>query len=130
MAQAPQPNPFRIHGVVSEQFFTDRAGEVNRILKTLAEPAAKLLVYGPRRMGKTSAIVRAIARRQAEGGVAFLADMSTASTLVDIANRLLDAAGRALGAKWKDSINELERIPRGELIIKSISPKQRPRRPA
>jgi hypothetical protein len=55
-------------------------------------------------MGKTSAIVRAVERHEKAGGVAFLADMSTASTLVDIANRILDAAGRALGRKWKDVI--------------------------
>ena len=106
-----QTNPFRIHGVVSEQFFTDRAAELDRILKTFAEPASKLLVYGPRRMGKTSALVRAIARREAEGGIAFLADMSTASTLVDVANRLLEAAGRALGKKWRDSVSDfVERL--------------------
>jgi hypothetical protein len=111
MPHTPKPNPFRIHGVVSEQFFTDRAAELDRILKTLREPATKLLVYGPRRMGKTSALVRAIAKYQAEGGVAFLADMSTASTIVDIANRILEAAGRALGRKWRDSINDfVERL--------------------
>ena len=76
-------NPFRIHGVVSKPFFTDRANEVERILKALAEPATKLLVYGPRRMGKTSAIAYAVSRREAAGGVAIMADMSTASTLVD-----------------------------------------------
>jgi hypothetical protein len=38
--------------------------------------------------------------------VAFLADMSTASTLIDVANRILEAAGRALGRKWSDSIND------------------------
>lgn len=111
MTPARHPNPFRIHGVVTEQFFTDRAAEVDRILRTLAEPGAKLLLYGPRRMGKTSAIVRAIARREAKGGVALLADMSTASTLVDVANRVLDAAGRALGARWKDTASDfVERI--------------------
>lgn len=107
MAAGPKSNPFRIHGVVSDQFFTDRAAELARILKALAEPSAKLLVYGPRRMGKTSALVRAIARHEAAGGVAFLADMSTASTLIDIANRALDAAGRSLGRRWKDSIGDL-----------------------
>ncbi len=99
-------NPFRIHGVVSDQFFTDRAAELDRIRRTLEEPGAKLLVYGPRRMGKTSALVRALERHEARGGVAFLADMSTASTLVDIANRILEAAGRALGRQWKDSISD------------------------
>jgi hypothetical protein len=106
MARIGGANPFRIHGVVTEQFFTDRAEELDRILAALREPAAKLLVYGPRRMGKTSALVRAIARHEETGGLAFLADMSTASTLIDVANRILDAAGRALGRKWSDSISE------------------------
>ena len=100
-------NPFRIHGVVEGEYFTDRAEEVTRIVRTLREPAAKLLVYGPRRMGKTSAILRAIARHQQEGGVAFLADLSTASTLADAANRILEAAGKALGKRWKDSLQDL-----------------------
>jgi RecA/RadA recombinase len=106
VSKAHGSNPFRIHGVVTQQFFTDRAEELDRILAALREPAAKLLVYGPRRMGKTSALVRAIARHQESGGVAFLADMSTASTLVDVANRILEAAGRALGRKWSDSITD------------------------
>jgi hypothetical protein len=91
---------------VSDQFFTDRAVELDRIRRTLEEPGAKLLVYGPRRMGKTSALVRAVERHQSRGGVAFLADMSTASTLVDIANRILEAAGQALGRRWKDAIGD------------------------
>lgn len=102
-------NPFRIHGVVEGEYFTDRADEVARIVKTFREPASKLLVYGPRRMGKTSAILRAIARHQKEGGVAFLADLSTASTLADAANRILEAAGQELGRRWKDSLQDLIR---------------------
>jgi len=104
-------NPFRIHGVVSGRFFTDRSEELDRLLRTLREPAAKLIVYGPRRMGKTSALVQAIARHEDAGGVAFLADLSTASTVVDIANRILEAAGHALGRRWRDSISDfVERL--------------------
>jgi len=33
--------------------------------------------------------------------------MSTASTLTDVANRVLETAGRALGRKWKDSASDL-----------------------
>ncbi len=111
MSTSEQSNPFRIHGVVSDQFFTDRAAELVRIRRTLEEAGAKLLVYGPRRMGKTSALVRALERHESKGGVGFLADMSTASTLVDIANRILGAAGQALGRKWKDSIGDfVERL--------------------
>ena len=68
-------NPLRIHGVVSGEHFTDRADEVGRIVAVLREPGAKLLVYGPRRMGKTSAILRAVERVEEEGGHALLADL-------------------------------------------------------
>jgi hypothetical protein len=106
MARASTPNPFRIHGVATDEFFTDRADEVARILKTLGESGAKLLVYGPRRMGKTSAIMRAIQAHEERGGVAFLADLSTASTLIDVANRILESSARTLGRQWKDLVNE------------------------
>lgn len=109
MARVNPDNPFRIHGVVEEEFFTDRAEELDRIRGTLAQPASKLLVYGPRRMGKSSALVRAIRLHEQRGGVAFLADVSTASSLVDIANRILEGAGRVLGRKWKDAIHDFVR---------------------
>lgn len=111
MPAAPIENPFRIHGVVAEQYFTNRAAELDRIGRTLREPAAKLLVYGPRRMGKTSALVRALEIHARGGGTAILADLSTASSLVDIANRILEAAGRELGRRWKDAIHDfVERV--------------------
>jgi hypothetical protein len=102
-------NPFRIHGVVTDEYFTDRDQELDRILRSLREPATKLLVYGPRRMGKTSALLQALERHEADGGVAFLADISTASTVTDVANRILEAAGRALGRRWRDSISAFVR---------------------
>jgi hypothetical protein len=104
-AEFSDDNPFRVHGIVHDEFFTDRADELGKILRVLREPGAKLLVYGPRRMGKTSALVRAIEQHETEGGVAFLADVSTATTLIDIANRILDAAVRAVGKRWRDSIS-------------------------
>jgi hypothetical protein len=105
----PDGNPFRIHGVVSADFFTNRDQELARMARAFAEPGSKLLVYGPRRMGKTSALVRAIERHEARSGVALLADLSTTSSLADIANRILEAAGRALGRKWKDAIGDFVR---------------------
>lgn len=100
-------NPFRIHGVVTREYFTDRAPELARLAQALAEPGAKLLVYGPRRMGKTSALAQAIGHHQRRGGVAFLADLSTASTPVDMANRILEAAARVLGTRWRDVVSDL-----------------------
>jgi hypothetical protein len=104
---ASDRNPFHIHGVVTGAFFTNRADEVARIRRTLREPGSKLLLYGPRRMGKTSALAHAIERHRAAGGVALLADLSTATAAADVANRLLEAAGVALGRKWKDVVTDL-----------------------
>lgn len=103
----PHPNPFQIHGVVQGDFFTDRQEEVSRIRRALTEPGSKLLVYGPRRMGKTSAILRAMEEIRGEGSPAVLADLTTASTPVDMSNRILADAARAIGARWRDFITDL-----------------------
>lgn len=102
-------NPFRVGGVVRREFFTDRAAELTRIARALEEPQAKLLVYGPRRMGKTSALTAAVERVRRRGGRAILADLSTASSITDIANRILLAATHELGRKWTDVVSELVR---------------------
>jgi hypothetical protein len=106
MPPAPD-NPFRIHGVVTGEYFTDRATELASIRAAFREPGSKLLVYGPRRVGKTSALVRAIERHRATGGVAFVADLATATALADVASRILEAATMALGRKWKDAVADL-----------------------
>jgi len=49
--------PFRIGERVSGESFTDRAEEVKRIHRAIRDPS-RLLVCGPRRMGKSSAIQR------------------------------------------------------------------------
>jgi hypothetical protein len=104
MRQKNITNPFRIHGVVEDKYFTDREKEVDRIRKTLIEPASKLLVYGPRRMGKTSALVKAIKLVNDSGHFAFLADLSTASTIADMGNRILSAASKVIGKKWREFV--------------------------
>jgi hypothetical protein len=89
-------NPFRIGGSVTGEYFTDRAETVQRIAAALAEPQAKLLVYGPRRMGKTSALEVAVARAQRNRQRAAVVDFSAATTVTDMANRILQAASPQL----------------------------------
>lgn len=108
-APIPRPNPFRIHGLVEGEYFTDREAEIRRFTQVLREPAAKLLVAGPRRMGKSSTLARAVADVNAEGGHAFVADLSTASTITDMANRVLAAAGKVLGRRWGDFVGDFVR---------------------
>lgn len=100
-------NPFRVSGTVDGEFFTDRATELRRIRAALEQPAAKLLVYGHRRMGKSSAIERAVRQTVEAQGHAFVADLSTASTVVDMANRVMEAATKALGRTWREVATDL-----------------------
>lgn len=113
------PNPFRIHGTVQRPDFTDREKEVARILATLQEPGAKLLVYGERRMGKTSAIEVAVSDFAREGGAAVVADLSTASTVADMATRVLDGALRVLGRRWRNVVGDLVRHIGVKLAVES-----------
>ncbi|MBN1446451.1 MAG: hypothetical protein JXA28_00870 [Bacteroidetes bacterium] len=102
-----QRNPFRIHGVATGEAFADRTTEVARMEAALGDPGSKLIVYGPRRMGKTSALLRAIDRVRKAGGHAFFADLSTASSAADMSNRILAAAGAVLGRSLRDFITDL-----------------------
>lgn len=99
------PAPFRIGDHVTGAYFTDRAEEVARILTALRE-STRLLVYGPRRMGKSSAIAVAAERARSEGVVVVRADLATASGLVDVANRLLRSLS---GQRSGDRLLELAR---------------------
>lgn len=92
-------NPFRIGVHVSGRYFTDRADEVKRILAAMRDPT-RLLVLGPRRMGKSSAIAVAAQRARREKVLVVRADLSTASALVDVANRLLASLSAQRRPDW------------------------------
>jgi len=100
-------NPFRVGGTVVGEYFTDRAAELKRIGAALSEPQAKLLVYGPRRMGKSSAIESAVLRQWGLGRAAVMADLSTATTVADMATRILQAATRQLRSTWESVVSDL-----------------------
>lgn len=91
---ATPSNPFRVGQKVTGEFFTDRASEVSRVVRALRDPS-RLLVYGARRMGKSSLIAMAAERVRAEGGLVVEADLSTASVLADVTGRLLTSLHRS-----------------------------------
>lgn len=97
-----QLNPFRIDGVVTPPHFTNRSAEIARIREALRSPPAKLLIYGPRRVGKTSTILVASQAAERDGVHVIRADLSTVSSTADVTNRLLAAAVRSVGRAWKD----------------------------
>lgn len=93
--------------MVEPPFFTDRADEIARVRRALLEAPARLLVYGERRMGKTSLLEAARRAAERAGGRVVFADLSTASSPADMANRVLESATRALGRSWTDMASEL-----------------------
>src|SRR5260221_14444580 len=100
-------NPFRIHGTVQGEFFTNRKEELEAFRRILTEPAAKMVVYGRRRMGKSSTLENAVRQVNAKGGHTLLADISTASTVTDIGNRILASAARSVGRRWHEIAKDL-----------------------
>lgn len=83
-------NPFRIGEHVTGYHFADREQEVARIRAAMLS-ASTLLVYGPRRMGKSSTITNgaASARLARPKPIIVSVDVSTATNLYDVAARLL-----------------------------------------
>jgi hypothetical protein len=86
-------NPFRIGERVSGQHFTDRADEVGRIVRAMLHPS-RLLIYGPRRMGKSSAIEVASERVRGDGGLVVRADLGGVTSVSEVADRLLTSLAR------------------------------------
>lgn len=85
--------PFLTQQVAGGAHFTDREREVSRVLDVM-RTAGRLVVYGERRMGKSSLIMRAAERVQANGGVALVADAWGAETLDQINNAFYKALPR------------------------------------
>ena len=82
--------PFRIGEQVTGEFFTDREEEVKKILQALRSPT-RLLVYGERRHGKSSAIRQAQVRAEQDGVRVIWVDVSTASHFGEVAQRFVAA---------------------------------------
>lgn len=87
--------PFVTQQIAGGADFTDREREVGRVLDVM-RTAGRLVVYGERRMGKSSLIMRAAERLQGNGGVALSADAWGTETLDQINNALY----RALPRDW------------------------------
>jgi hypothetical protein len=82
-------NPFRVGEHVRGEHFCNREQEVKRLAQALRTPTT-LLVYGRRRMGKSSAIHVASAKTgSGRKPVVVFADVSSATTVFDVATRLL-----------------------------------------
>jgi hypothetical protein len=82
-------NPFFFESPAGAREFTDRESLLSELQKFMSARGRRLLVFGRRRMGKTSLIVQAGAGK---GRRFLLCDISTAASLNELAKKLLEAA--------------------------------------
>lgn len=108
--------PFRIGQRVTGEYFTDRRREVARIRDAMSSQS-RLLVYGERRQGKSSAIEQAARRVRRDGGLVVTADVSTASGLGDVARRLI--SGVPWKWKWREELHVA--LTRAQLRVETRS---------
>ena len=114
--------PFRVGEQVTGQFFTDRQAEVKRILEAMRSPT-RLLVYGERRQGKSSAIRQAQLRAERDGVRVLWIDVSTVSHFGEIAQRLV--ASVPFAWKWREELQL--RLLRAHLRLEAkVDPAGRP----
>jgi hypothetical protein len=94
-------NPFRTGEHVRGAHFTDRAAEVDAVMRSLRD-RGRMLVWGPRRMGKSTVLGVAADRVEREGGIVIAVDLSTLSGIAEAADRLLAAVSRI--EPWQDRL--------------------------
>ena len=121
MAALPTPlledNPFIPSLIARGPHFADREGEVARIRSAYETPGARLVVYGDRRMGKTSALDRAAeGARRAKTRVA-VATFATASDPADAAAGILLAVRQQIGRRWRTALESMVGRLQGSLTV-------------
>ncbi len=98
----PPANPFIIGHPAEGEHFADRETEVDRIAKAFADPSGRLMVYGDRRLGKSSAVHRAATIARERGTAVAIVDLATATSATAAAQRVLAAVHREIGERWRD----------------------------
>jgi len=95
-------NPFIIGHLAEGEGFADREKEVARICTALRDQASRVLVYGDRRVGKSSALRVAAEQVRAGGVPVAVVDLANATSAEAAAQRVLAAVQKEVGRRWSD----------------------------
>ena len=109
----PIVNPFNFETPSDRWSFTDREQELPRVVTLMRQVRQRLLIYGRRRMGKTSLIKHAA--EEAKTPYAFV-DLSIANDLAEVAKKLV--ASVQVEERLADKILRLLRASVGKVVIK------------
>ncbi|MFO7459529.1 MAG: ATP-binding protein, partial [Desulfatiglandales bacterium] len=102
-------NPFYLQEIPVDAPFCDREKELKE-LRSYAEAGANVVLFSPRRFGKTSLVRRVQSSLVDKGGVAIFADFFGVGSVEDVAARLAKAVYRFTHGKtslWKTALRTL-----------------------
>lgn len=127
-------NPFKISGIVTGKYFIERAAELETVLETMQGQGEKMLIYGERRIGKSSLLLNAAARCRKKKLRVVYADISPATSLTDVANIILHAFNQETGGSvnWIEMLRQVQvsftinsqGIPSLDLSLKKEDPQK------
>lgn len=105
IAAPQQTNPFEIGLIARGNHFADREQEVARIARVFQSPGSRLVVYGDRRLGKSSAVDRAaqVARKAKQKVV--VATLATATDPADAAQQIVRGVREQIGRNWRATLD-------------------------
>ncbi|HET7273880.1 MAG TPA: ATP-binding protein [Longimicrobiaceae bacterium] len=110
-------NPFLPALIARGEHFADRESEVAHLLRVYSSPGSRLVVYGERRMGKSSALDRAAEIYRSEDGRVAIASLATSTDAADAAKSLLLAVREALGRDWREAFESIIGRLKGSVVI-------------
>ena len=116
--RVPRSNPFLPSVPARGAHFADREREVERIAQAYRTPASRLVVYGERRMGKTSAIEWAAEQVRSEGVPVAIATFATATDPADAARQILTNVNKEYGRDWQRELEQIVGRLRGEVTTR------------
>ncbi|HKG94211.1 MAG TPA: ATP-binding protein [Gemmatimonadaceae bacterium] len=114
---AAPANPFIIGQHATGEGFTDRVAEIDRFVDALSDSSTRLVVYGDRRLGKSSALNVAAERVRAAGRPVAVVDLGKANSAIAAAQRIVGAIYKEIGAPWEQLAKGIVARLRGAVTV-------------
>src|SRR5215212_8053802 len=115
--EGPDDNPFVIGQHAEGEGFADRRAELERFTGAMRDTTSRLVVYGDRRLGKSSALLAAAERVRTAGQPVAYVDLAQVSSAVAAAQRVLTAVQREVGAPAEDLLKRVATKLRGAVTV-------------
>ncbi|ODS41594.1 MAG: hypothetical protein A7315_01195 [Candidatus Altiarchaeales archaeon WOR_SM1_79] len=100
-------NPFKYGGVARGEYFTDREEEIKTLLLDLAS-GQNVILYSPRRFGKTSLILEVITHLKKDGYLCIYVDLFPISSKREFAQRLASAIAKDTSRRFEEAARKIK----------------------